>query len=404
MLKILILDDSVSKIKKIENVLKKYSEIEMRSLQICLNMRDAKIELRKNKYDLFILDIQVPNRLGETPQINGGVDLLKEIHTRDVYNKPNCIIGLTEYADLRDEFNNEFTDRLWNLIYYEASSLDWADRLRSKIEYLLEMKKANQTSIIYENDLCIITALNEPEFTELLSIGDWEKENIDLDATHYVRTQFSTDNKKLNVIAAHAPQMGMAATAVLTTKMINHFKPKYMAMIGITAGEPKNIELGDLVVADPCWDWGSGKQRRTTNGQQFDPDPLQERLNPALKALFEDVKRDTSILITSWDECLKKKPKNVPKLHIGPCASGASVLADGKIRDEISAKNRKLIGIDMEAFGLMHAVTHSIVPSPKGFSLKGVCDFADETKCDDIHEYTAWMSATVLKKIALKYF
>lgn len=406
MLKILILDDSESKVRRIENVLSCYEEINFDNWNICTNTRDAKKALREVEYDLLILDVQVPNREGEEPQRQGGVDLLREIHSRACYKKPICIVGLTEYSESLEEVEDEFGDRLWSLVLYATSSDEWSGRLSRKIEYLLEMRKDEKNDVQYGVDLGIITALSTPEFEALVSLNEWQIETAaERDPVNYWRTNFDLADKRIEVVAAHAPQMGMTATAVTATKMINEFRPKYLAMVGIAAGVPNQANIGDLIVADPCWDWGSGKWKSTPDGVRlFEPDPMQERLHPRMQALFADVQRDSSLFSSAWADYSGAKPESPPKLHIGPCVSGASVLADKQTRDGIQEHSRKLVGIDMEAYGLMHAAAHAPSPAPKAFSMKAVCDFADSEKNDGYQEYGSSISAAVLQRIALKYF
>lgn len=404
MLRILILDDSNMKVQHIENVLSNYIEISPDDWDVCDNARDAKQVLRDTEYDLLILDIQIPNRQGETPQRLGGVDLLREIHSRSCYKKPICIVGLTEYSESLGEIEEMFKDRLWSLVHYNQATAQWSDRLASKIEYLLEMRKDEERNLQYGVDLGIITALGVPEFEALVSLNKWKLVQIPRDPTHYWSAHLTSPEKCIQVVAAHASQMGMPATAVAAMKMINQFRPKYLAMLGISAGVPGKVDIGDLVVADPCWDWGSGKRESTPDGTRFEPDPMPERLHPRIRTLFADVQRDSDLLMSAWDEYSESKPGCPPKLHVGPCVSGSCVLADGRTRDEIQEHSRKLVGIDMEAYSLMYAAAHAPAPAPKAFSMKAICDFADSKKNDGFQVYGSRLSAAVMQKIALKYF
>ena len=211
------------------------------------------------------------------------------------------------------------------------------------------------------------------------------------------------------MIAAHPPQMGMPAAAVTATKLIHNFHPKYLAMVGITAGIRSKVNLGDILIADPSWDWGTGKRVAVKNGYAIEPETLEERLHPSIVAMFQDVILDPNLLEDIWNAWLKEKPQSIPKLHVGPCASGSYVLADGVTIEDIRAQqNRKLLGVDMEAYGFMHAAINSIEPIPKAFSMKTVSDFADKTKettyKNNLQEYADFISAALLKRIALKYF
>jgi nucleoside phosphorylase len=79
------------------------------------------------------------------------------------------------------------------------------------------------------------------------------------------------------------------------------------------------------------------------------------------------------------------------------------VLADVASVSSIQQHSRKLVGIDMEAYGVMYAAYNSFEPAPLAFSIKTVSDYADSSKDDSFREYAAYASATLLHRIALKY-
>lgn len=90
-------------------------------------------------------------------------------------------------------------------------------------------------------------------------------------------------------------------------------------------------------------------------------------------------------------------------MHIGPVASGASVLEDQKIADSIVQQHRKLIGIEMEGYAVLASAEEAPLPQPKAFVIKSVCDFADTEKNDEYREYAAYTSAAVLKVFVERY-
>jgi nucleoside phosphorylase len=57
------------------------------------------------------------------------------------------------------------------------------------------------------------------------------------------------------------------------------------------------------------------------------------------------------------------------------------------------AQHRKLLGIEMEAYGVMCAADDLPTPQPRAIVLKGVSDFADSAKSDAFREYAAYVSA-----------
>ncbi|MEN6622825.1 MAG: hypothetical protein ABFD50_14900 [Smithella sp.] len=404
MLDILIIDDNEKKIEKIVAVIREFDEIPSTNVYIAKSQIEGKKQLREKQFDLVVLDIQLPTRGGGVPSANGGVSLLKEIHSRTLYKRPICIVGLTAYPELLTDAGNAFAETMWSIILYNDTSTEWVNRLAQKIRYLLELKTSKAPNNLYKFNLGIIAALNIPEYKAVMRLTDWKRSDSVHDSTLYMEGLFSEEKKQVTVIAACAPEMGMPAAAVLTTKMIMGFAPRYLAIVGITAGVAGKTNIGDFVIADPCWDWGSGKYSTIDGKQIFEPNPMPYRLTPELKALFQDVQLDRELMDTVWREWNGNRPQTAPILHIGPCASGASVISDEAQMELIRKSNRKLVGIDMETYGVMHAAFHSPEPSPSVFSLKVVSDYADAAKDDQFQAYASYASAALLRRIALKYF
>ncbi|WP_445219608.1 hypothetical protein ACKWRH_05310 [Bradyrhizobium sp. Pa8] len=74
------------------------------------------------------------------------------------------------------------------------------------------------------------------------------------------------------------------------------------------------------------------------------------------------------------------------------------MLADEKIIESLkSQQNRKLLGIDMESYGVMAAGSEVSAPRPEALIIKGVSDFADSAKNDAYRHYAAYASAGILR-------
>ncbi|MEF1341561.1 response regulator, partial [Vibrio rotiferianus] len=73
--KILIVDDNYDKVQGIARALNN-SEVEITSVQ---SSRCAVKELRATQFDLLVLDLQLPEALGEDVDPTGGLNLLKYI-------------------------------------------------------------------------------------------------------------------------------------------------------------------------------------------------------------------------------------------------------------------------------------------------------------------------------------
>lgn len=170
-------------------------------------------------------------------------------------------------------------------------------------------------------------------------------------------------------------------------------------MTGIAAGvDSKKLHFGDILIADPCFDYGSGK-RSFEAGEPgksvFCPDYNQRRLDGKVLQLFEQFAADDNISDRIGKECPGdiKRPAGLPHIHIGDFASGAAVLTDPSVISGILEHARKLLGFDMEAYGVMLAGDLSSEPKSIPVIIKAVSDFGDQEKSDDYHAYAAYTSA-----------
>jgi nucleoside phosphorylase len=108
-----------------------------------------------------------------------------------------------------------------------------------------------------------------------------------------------------------------------------------------------------------------------------------------------------------WDrvkrEWVGDAPSHSLKMHVGPLASGATVLADISTAGSIKEQHRQIAGIDMEAYSIFAAGADSVLPRPNVFVIKSVVDFADPEKSDDYREYASFTSARALEEFAKRH-
>ncbi|WP_459477358.1 phosphorylase family protein [Clostridium saccharoperbutylacetonicum] len=409
MINIIIIDDNSDKIKKIRTVINEFTEIKDANIETTLDLANARRLLSEKQFDLMILDICLPIRHGDDCKEDAGIKFLEELNTSIRLKKPFHIIGITSHKDLKERFERTFLDELWVIIQYEEQYSQWQKQLRNKIKYLLESKIALREAVLAEikteYDLAIITALHEPELSSVLDLeAGWTKIQYPNDSTVYYKGIFKNENKSLSVIATSSIQMGMPAAAVTSMKLINNFHPKYIAMVGITAGIREKANFGDILVAEYSWDYGSGKIKfdKKVGTTVFVPDPKPIQLKYELREKFAHHKANRSFLSEIKEKCKIKKPNTDLNVFIGPVASGAAVVENQNLIDDIQGHVRKLVGIEMEAYGVFCAAEFCSDPKPMVFSIKSICDFGDSKKNDDYQEYAAYTSAQYLYHFSLK--
>jgi nucleoside phosphorylase len=410
-IRIFVVEDDANKLRNVVTCLKSALTGVPHIIEDARDAIGAKSKLKINQYDLMILDISLPDRAENTPTPLGGIALLEEIIAREgVFRLPQHIIGLTAYSDVREQAALKFEEELWQVIQYEPESENWMDQIRRRVRHIILSARTGAPQSTYETDLCVITALHKPELSAVLNLEwGWQILELEEDSTIYHRGTYKSrrGDGSSSVVAAAAERMGMTAAAILATKMISKFRPKYIAMVGITGGVREKCHLGDVIVADPCWDWGSGRwqsdSKKDSKKRVFVPAPHQISLESWVRGklmLMANNQADLDSIRSSWNG---KKPPHPLQLHLGPAASGAAVLADSFTTDEIKKHHRKLIGVDMEAYGVMAAAQDAGLPAPKYFVIKSVSDFADQKKNDDFQEYASYSSANALRIFVEKY-
>lgn len=393
MIKVLAVDDNSTKQEAYKKICSEIGITES-SITSALSAIDARRCLSTTQYDVLLLDLALPNRTGAAPTKNGGIELLHEINiSKQQYKMPKHIIVVSEYDDALDAVKEEAKDNYLQPIRYDASSSEWRERLSS---FMGQINRAiNETPQDYKYDLAIICALRAPELNEVLKLPfSWSVHNELGDYTNYYEGVYQ--DKRL--LCAFSYEMGMPAASILATKIVNLFKPRYLVMTGIAAGvDREKVKYGDIMVADPCFDYGSGK-RTIENGESvFKPDYRQVRLDNGIAKIFDELKTQSHLLREIKDKCDYEKPDNDLSIHVGSFGSGSAVLADPSIIERIRAHDRKLLGFDMEAYGVMLAGALSGVPSTISVVIKSVSDFGDLMKDDKYQKYAAYTSARALQ-------
>lgn len=397
-LRVLVVDDSREKLGHIIRLLQE-GGVDRSQVDVAMTGADARRSLSEHKYDLLVLDVALPMRAEDEPDRRGGLRLLDEMVERDIYKKPLSVVGLTGFEDLHREVSDQFRSRSWTLEYYSPSENDWLARLKARIQYIVSQSK-EKSLIQFDKDLCVIAALPSPELTALRKVDwNWSVPTSLDQVSFFYEGKFVSKGNTRSVVAAAAPRMGMVAAAVLTMKMIAKFRPRLLAMIGICAGVKGKCKTGDVLVADPAWDWQMGKYE--TGSFSIAPDQID--IPTGVSERFTQLAEDKGLWFDIYEAFSGVKPDNIPSVKVGPVTSGSAVLAESRILKEIKSQHRKLLGVDMELYGMYAAARDCAPPVPITFGMKSVSDFADSLKGDEYQTYASHVSARALAAFCERY-
>lgn len=395
-MRILIADDASTKIGAIMNALKELQEYEQLTIQHVLDLKTAKEELCKEYYDLLILDLNMPIEIGDLPEMKAGAEFVDEIMETDNIKKPVDIVVLSAFDESVQEFKKQVERSGFIVVPYNEGVQEWKDILKSRVSYLQLIRE--QRSYIPKPphcDVLLITAVA----TETNAVMDldcrWREFHLDADSTVYRHTVVQRNGNECGIIHTQLPEMGMTAAAVHTTKAILHFNPKLVVMTGIAGGLEKDANIGDILVATDVWNYNSGKYIEVVEGESVSAELLPDSKHIALSRAIKDklVATNFKSKLTSIKNSYSgNAPTSALNVFYGPMACGSAVVASQEVIDMVRSQSRKVIGLDMESYGVYLASQEVCNPAINAIVIKSISDFADRKKDDASQEYAAYTS------------
>jgi len=403
-MKILVVEDDVTKLRNIASALAEVEGISLDDITSETDAAGAKRFLMERNVDLIVLDLHLPDRIDLPPKASGGLDFMRSISTRPNFFVPTHVVAISGNTEALSAVSDDAAE-LWGVIRYDPTSNRWRDQLKSRVRYAQAAWRSaiGRPRETRPCEIAILTALDE-ELAGILRLPlAWRQFKPEGDGTRYHEATVETAKGPMRLAAATASRMGMAATASLASKMIDIYRPRYLVMAGVTGGVRGRVKLGDILIADPSYDWGSGKYETVDGKRNFLPNPDQLRLHPDIRPELVKASKDAAMLGEIRVSFAGSKPDNPLECHVEAVGSGAAVLSDTAMVDGIKAHNRKLHGVEMEIYGLMMAAEICAKPRPLAFSVKAVSDFADHTKADDVRPYAIHVSSRFILKFVTDY-
>ena len=398
MIEILVVDDESQKRSSIASVLiAMESSLPIRVTEAATAF-DAISAMKSRRFNLLVLDIVLPVRGGEPASKAGGMAVLQECRPDSGTlirrtRRPNFVIGLTQFGDVRSEVGADFADAFSVVLQWSPSSTEWADAMRNYVS--IAATALGEGKVEYESDVLILTALQSPELDAVKRfVPSWKPIEYHDDPTLYLEAQVEGVEGPVRVIACSAVEPGMSHSAALCSKAVQRFRPRLVLMSGIAAGFVG--ALGDVLVADLLWDYGSGKLLESEPGQvKFLPNPRPIPVPPVVRNRIVELLSDGELLARVQSEWQGESQKARLGFHVGPIACGAAVVEATSVVHDITYGQRKAIGLEMEGYGIAVAVSQAAAPRPLFGVIKSACDFGVHPKRDAAQAYAAYTSAAV---------
>ena len=246
--------------------------------------------------------------------------------------------------------------------------------------------------IKYKTDVALLS-VTTTEFNAVMHFHQWQAKVLTGDDQIYDVSSFQRDGKQRSLVHAKISEMGMTAAAATAMKVIFTFRPRYIIMVGISAGivkdELEDQRYGDVIVPDVVWNYSAGKF--------VSPDKATIRFGD-LGFLPRSSSESIPEEIIPYLRKAVTSDENPCHAYIGPMACGSTVVANRDlIEKQIYSQYQQTAGLDMESYAVVYAANHASDPKPTPIIVKSVCDFADNTKSDDYQRYAAYSSCEFAK-------
>jgi nucleoside phosphorylase len=314
-------------------------------------------------------------------------------------------------------------------------------------------------------DVLIITALKEEhdaarDVAAQMGVA-WEERHGGTTTPYLLGRYAVTGKHDLTIALARPTRMGSTATAPIMGSLTADLKPHCLAMCGVCAGNPAEVALGDVIIADMVYTYDEGKQtqggfegdhRQTPMldlwvrlAQELAPNDLPsfgepsskeagrwllERLyagddptaHPARRRYFPKgtwarrvrslekkgliLRQGTQLVLTDAGRVDIQEsnfynaeiPEKLPfQIKVGPIASGNVVVKDGLTWDKLKMWGVRSV-LGLEMEAATVGSTAHRLGIPGWVVVKGVMDHADPRKDDRYKPFAARASAEVLFK------
>lgn len=426
--RILIVEDNDSKYRKVAEKLQSHLSAELSlKLERAPSTFSAIEKYNKQFFDVIILDLSIPLNDGNGPC---NIEHSKEFYEyvlRSERGQPFLIVGLTVYPPTAYKELFE-AHPIFSVENYRAAK--WSANIASRIRQITMAKSA--LSRFLENnhsyDVIVLVARYENEYLPIKEVIPWLNEpdkNPRLgersNCFGSIRTPSGT---RLSLGIVCLGEMGLSVSAAIASQLINMFRPRYFAMLGMCCGfkderMAKKTKLGDLIIARNTANWDEGKY--ATKDETTDTDPyfhhravekqFYESSEGKLVQILERKKGKVQKEIRNYYESSVKEEIDEGEvefpadsnIHFDLILSGSSVVDNAKMIDEIRDRFSASVGLEMEAHSVYSAVDAIFGVKPTTLVIKGVADHGDGGKLKYLQKYASAASYLVFQNLLFAY-
>lgn len=210
MIKILIVDDDITRKDKIINLLKQQEWKNFIEITWCDTSNKTRESCKIHQYDILILDVLLPKKDDDTANALEGLKLLKDLSTKQKYLTPKKIIGIT--ADIQSIEQYKQTFNMYTSVVYEAKKHQnkWLELI---LQYISNIISSQLTVKSRKKDTIVISLHG------IRTFGEWQNDFSD------------TINNHLHNVKHHAFKYGFFGFILFLFPIFRYLKAAHLSKL-----------------------------------------------------------------------------------------------------------------------------------------------------------------------------
>jgi nucleoside phosphorylase len=234
----------------------------------------------------------------------------------------------------------------------------------------------------FHNCDIIILSSTQQEFDSIFNILEEPLIiKIENDSSIYYKGYIKGYSTDYSIVVPVPTDMGIATAAIITTKCISIFKPKYIIMSGIAAGIKSICKIGDVIIGDKAINYNEVVEIENPDSTvrlKYMQNTIS--ISSHLKSRLYLFLKSSDANKISNHELLKQLSRKI-SFHFGMIVTGSGLIRNNQRITQLTSDYHNIKGLDMETYGMYKAVEQSLKTNqPEFISIKSVSDFGDSKK------------------------
>lgn len=309
-----------------------------------------------------------------------------EVAGARIYNKAD--LTNPDFFEVIDGDFVNFKKDFWEVESKDIVSISKSDNSAQPLSIEVESQTINTVATDHPS-FTILTALTKDEYSSFRENVYKEKEERGILTGKFKKVEKYTHDFPYDIQFIRQKNMGMVDAALSTANILHQHNTDILIMSGVCGGRESETKLYDIIIPRNIIDIITGKYEK----EVFIPYGYSEVINENLIEFLSESERIDAIkdrMFSLVPNTTENKRKNAIindlSFKFDSLACGSFVLKTNNFLEKKAQEvNNKIVGFEMESYGVMRATNFFNYPHKLSLIVKSVMDFTNEKKVDEIN-------------------